>query len=758
MRSVFRTTLRSISRCGMGVVWITVSGGLVAPAVGQAAAPAGSNTATPTPEASVEEYFEDFLHYAKLGLYGAARASAEALLAHPDLDPVALLHLSTRHRNSVDTLLIIIANSSIGETAQRVLDVIEEGEFRRRKDPSRIQINIAHLGGTPQAVDIAIRHLAESGEYAIPQLVETLLDPSQTKLWPRVISALPLMGKGAVGPLVMALDVDDEDVRQNLIHALGEIGYPQAVPYLRKLIAAKSGVSNDTKQAATRAIARIESLVGRSVPGSVDELFLELAEKYYDEDDSVRADPRLAEANVWSWDAKMRGLRAVPVSQKIFGSRMAMRCTQEALQQRYDYSEAIALWLAANVRRESRLGMNIQSSDPDEIGDPDPSRPDVFPRALYYTQAAGPRYAHLVLQRAVDDRDSAVALGAIEALRVTAGATSLIGTEDYKQPLAQSLRFPDLVVRIRAALALGAALPKTQFSDSQFVVPVLANTLLQSGRPQVLVVDADEANRNRVVSALRAGDREVIGADNFHRGIEQARAEFPNLSAIFLSTGITEPDAATAIGQLRAEFAFAKIPVVLLAEAQQSVVARDIAATDDYVEPVGADAPGADLEAGLARARKRTGQTQLSSELALSMALEAAETLANIASDGRTIYDVSVATPALIASLGSSSRELQTAAASVLALVPSPEAQRAIAYVALDPNNAPSLRNAAFGALSDSAKRHRGQLEDAQIVELVRIAREEGDLKIRTAASQALGALNLASNKASEIIRSYSNE
>ena len=96
--------------------------------------------------------------------------------------------------------------------------------------------------------------------------------------------------------------------------------------------------------------------------------------------------------------------------------------------------------------------------------------------------------------------------------------------------------------------------------------------------------------------------------------------------------------------------------------------------------------------------------------------------------------------------------------ASVLALVPSPEAQRAIAHVALDPNNAPSLRNAAFGALSDSAKRHRGQLEDAQIAELVRIAREEGDLKIRTAASQALGALNLASNKASEIIRSYSNE
>jgi hypothetical protein len=38
---------------------------------------------------------------------------------------------------------------------------------------------------------------------------------------------------------------------------------------------------------------------------------------------------------------------------------------------------------------------------------------------------------------------------------------------------------------------------------------------------------------------------------------------------------------------------------------------------------------------------------------------------------------------------------------------------------------------------------------------LVKIAREESDLVIRTASSQALGAVNLATNKASEIIRGY---
>jgi hypothetical protein len=46
-------------------------------------------------------------------------------------------------------------------------------------------------------------------------------------------------------------------------------------------------------------------------------------------------------------------------------------------------------------------------------------------------------------------------------------------------------------------------------------------------------------------------------------------------------------------------------------------------------------------------------------------------------------------------------------------------------------------------------------LEDNQVSTLVGIARDEQDLTLRTAASEALGAANLASNQASEIIRSY---
>ena len=264
-----------------------------------------------------------------------------------------------------------------------------------------------------------------------------------------------------------------------------------------------------TRTAANAAIAQIEALSGRSISGDPANVFFWLAEKYFNEDPSVRANPALDGANVWYWTDE--SLSATVVPPRVFGSVMAMRCCEEALRLDNNNAEAIALWLAADIRRESRLGMDTESGDPSELASPDDdTRPEGFPRALYFTQAAGPTYAHLVLERAVRDQDAAVALGAIEALRITAGEVSLIGTEDFKQPLVRALQFPDLVVRIRAALALGAALPKSRFAGSQFVVPMLSDALGQTGAREILVIDPVEDTRNHIAGELRSLDAKVI--------------------------------------------------------------------------------------------------------------------------------------------------------------------------------------------------------------------------------------------------------
>ncbi len=708
-------------------------------------------------DATVETLFGDFLHYARMGRFKAAEAFADALLAHPQLDPVEIVELAERDSKSIDTLLILVEKSSIGEGASRVLDLIERGEHEKRQDPGRIRANIENLGKGPQQEYFGTRHLADAGEYAIAPMIDTLLDTNKAELWPRVITALGKMGKPAVTPLATALAIRDDDVRLHLVKALGEIGYPHAVPHLLAL-AGDDRMPAETKRAAQEAVDRIAALTGRSVPTDAAGAMFALGESYFDENDVVRADPRLPNANVWYWDEVNQALSAVVVPQQIFGSVMAMRCCERVLNLQADHADAIALWLAANIRRESRLGMNTESGDPDEAGDPDATRPDAFPRALYFTQAAGAHYAHMVLGRAAKDLDAATALGAIEALRVTAGPQSLIGAEDLKQPLVQAMRFPDLIVRIRAALALGAALPQSPFAGAQYVVPVLAEAVALTGDEQVLVVDEDQANLNRVMDALRAGGRAVIGERDFARGLARARQEFPSLRAVVLSTGVASPGAAAALAQLRSEFTYARTPVILLTDSSEALLAEDLVSRDDCVGSVDADADGAAITAALTRVFERAQQTAFDDDFALSLALEAVETLGRIATDGRTVFDVRIAEPALVAALQSPDDKMRTSAAVVLASVPTPSAQQAIARMALESSNDAELRISAFDSLAESAKRHGSLLESEQVTGLVQAARDEADLTVRTGASQALGAVNLRSNQASEIIRSYSNE
>ncbi len=704
--------------------------------------------------ATVESLFTDFLHYARMGRFSTADAYAKALLAHPELDPVKVMKIANRDKDSLNTLLIIIANSSIGESATRVLDLIQQGEHVGRKQSDRIRENIALLGGNPQQEFFAQQRLIESGEYAVPLMIETLLDKEQQALWPRVIVSLTKLGKGAVRPLVMALRMRNNDVRIHVIRALGEIGYPQAVPYLSRLIVNKD-MPGESKQAAGAAISRIEAISGRTISGGAKDQFLGLAEWFYHEDPAVRADPRLREANIWYWDHAEQMLHAVVVSRPIFGQVMAMRCCEEVLHLENDHAPAIALWLAANIRREGRLGMDVESGDPGEVGDPDPTRPSAFPRALYFSQAAGPRYAHMVLARAIKESDTAVALGAIEALRITAGRSSLVGSEDIKQPLVQALRFPDLLVRIRAALALGAALPTAPFADAEFVTPMLAQAVTLSGRSQMIVLDTDQQNRNRVAEILRSSGRAVIADSSYYPAMERARVETQSIAAMLVSTDVGEPGVARVIDQFRAEFQYAKTPVVLLTKPTHDLMAEDLADRFPYVTMVSSDADDTAIEHALMRLQSKTGRATIDDALALSLAKQSVDTLRRLAEDGRTVFDVSVAQPALLAALEATDESLQISAASVLALLSFSSAQHGIAAVALDDGRSTSLRVAAFRSLAESAKGHGNMLEPSQIDALVETAAKDGDLVIRTAASEALGAMNLSNNQASEILRSY---
>ncbi len=709
-------------------------------------------TAPADAESSVASSFEDFLHYARLGKFEQARAFATQLLEYPDLDPMELLAIADRDRKSVDTLITVINNSSIGEQAKRVLEVLREGEFRRRQEPERIGINLEKLAGPPQTEYNAIQSLIDSGEYAVPWMLQALMDRSHQDLWPRIIRALPQIGQPAVTPLAVALGVEDRDLRQNIVRMLGEIGYSHAVPYLKKLLASKD-LHDVTRAVVEEALTKIARRTGQRFRGTGAEEFVQLGEQYYHEQGSLRADPRRSQANVWYWREGF--IDAVVVPREIYGPIMAMRCAEEALLLDPAREEAISLWLAANIRREARLGMDVESGEV-AMDTGDATRPADFPRAVYFSRAAGARYCLAVLDRANRDQDTPVALGAIAALRTVAGANSLVGFRGDGQPLVKALLFPDAVVRIKAALALAEARPKSQFSGAEWVVPVLAEALGQTGAEHFVVIDPDQTNLNRVTELLRESGVEVLADADFYTAVERARRELHTVAGMFISAGLKSPSVGRAVTELRREFLFKMTPIVLLRGTGDYETARNLAARDVRLAHVAADATGDELGEAIRGVMARSGRMLPDPQEALSLAREATDALLGLGLDGRTVLNIGPAEPALRSVLeGAEDEELRIKAAGVLALSRTQSAQRSLAGVALDDTQSEALRVATFTALADSAKLNGNLLDDTLLSQLVGVSAEEADLTLRTAASRALGALNLTDNKASEIIRKY---
>jgi len=744
---------------------------------GEAGGPDDSDDA-----ASLESQFANYLHFALVGRFDVAdRVYGEPLISRPELNPLtdeaatALVALSEKHEDSIETLLLIINNSTIGDNAKKMLALIRKAHKRKRMNPSRIKSNIRLLTGSPMQRAVGLERLIESGEYAVPWMLGTVADPGQEQLRPFVLQALPQLGRSAVNPLLAALGVEDEPTLHCVIDALGKIGYQQALPYLQRL-ATDDKVGASVRESAAAAIAGIEADDPAAKEKPATELFHDLAEHYYyyANADSLRPDPREDSANVWNVRkdalAGEDPVEPVAVPRDIYNLVMCMRCSQESLRLNPDQPGVVALWLAANFRREARLGLDVQSEETVEARALDPSRPEIFPRSIYFARSAGPTCCQIALSRAIKDRDREVALGAIAALNVTAGPRALVDPQDPGgTSLARALFFPDLLVRLKAALALGRAMPKTAFQGSGEVVPVLASALAPTDKNFYLVVDPDESSRQQLEAGLQRTGAVVVAADRLTPALRRAHQELTHLDGVFLADDMERPTPIEAIRELARDDRFALAPIVILLKGDTLILDR-VNAVDDRVggELLDLAADGSVVvDSGLVdrllekkdRVAGKFGHRALSPEMRLSLALEAAQTLQAIAASDSQVLDVTVAEKTLIDALTThESEELRVAAAAALSWLDSESAQQAIAVVALGVDETESLRMPAFASLAGAARRFGSHLDERMTDRLIKQAFDEPNLALRTAASQALGALNLPERRAADIIVGQAKE
>jgi hypothetical protein len=482
---------------------------------------------------SLEDNWNDFLHYIKIGRFDLAKGFGEAVL-QSNPDSTKLLALSKQNPQGYEILQRVnetAPNPELAEVTRKILSIVEQGRFTRRADPRNIVEEIGRLSTTERGRLAAVKRLQNAGEYAIPFMLDAMSDDSRKEELPYIVWALPQIGKDAIRPLTAALQTENVAVKVEIVRALGKIGYPQSQAFLRYVL--EKDESSEIRELAAKSLMQINPAEAR-IPAA--QLFYQLAEKYYYHAKSLAPLEDADFANIWFWDPNSQKLVREEVDKSYFNELMAMQTCEWSLKADPSFGQAIGLWLAAFFKAES-TGLKMPAYFGDRHAD-----------ALVYATTAGVEYLHQALARAVKDRDAYVALGVVEALATTAGEKSLLYQVDPDQPIVQALLFENKMVRYSAAIAIASAGPTKNFAGSKLVVKNLAEAL---GENQSATGAEDEGAWTEQIAntyALRAAKVMLQLAQSRNRVIDLSLA----LNVLINATNDKRTEIQTLAGQVLA--------------------------------------------------------------------------------------------------------------------------------------------------------------------------------------------------------------
>lgn len=690
-------------------------------------------------EKTLDSQWRDLLHYINIARPNVAASYGQAILdSAADKD---IYQMSVKYEDSLMTLRKGAKLEGMKDVVDSLLKKIEQGYESWRKDPRQIEESIAMLGKSLRAYELGRQRIRRSGEYAVPLLIQTLMDPKTPKiLSERIVTMLDDLGKDAVRPYSVALQAKDLTLVGYLANALGRIEYPAALPRLREALR-RPDLQDPTNTTRKMIVAAMISCAGGDssvVKKSPAELFYQLGEQYYRRADSLQ--PQTVDGDkafVWFW-REGTGLVPRPVPEKILCDIYAMRMARLALKYDSAYSPAVPLWLAACIRREIDL--------PD--GQTDPLWGKDQPKAEFYALASSPRYLQAVLARALDDGNVNIAARVIATMGKNTGASSLVAPlADGAMPLVSALGYPDKNVRFLAAETLMLAAPTKEFYGYEVVTSLLGDALREEGKKYALVVAQDANLRNEAVDAVRGAGFEVIEESNLGQLLVAAQKEV-GLDAVFVGPNTS---AQTVIATFRKQAMYNYLPIVI----NRSTPSLKTAARKDgkIVLMDSAKIDAAKVAGALKKAVELTAGKPLTKEQASAWAVRAAKAIQTVGQRDNVIYDLRRTTSALAGALQRSNPKLQIAAAEALAGIDTADAQQAIVALALGDGDE-KVRIAAFHAASRSVRRFGNRCDDAQTKALVNLVTAGGSQPLLEAAAQLLGTMNLPSEKTPALIES----
>ena len=707
----------------------TVMGGWTLPAFAQDDAAAAPATDGGSDSVKLVQSAQLYVHNVMIAKPEAANAAANALLAdsvEPSVLAMAIDGADLGKRMD-DAFRRSRRMAEVSDASAALETKLESGRQILARKIERIEEAVKMLVGPMRGQMIAKDRLMAAGEYAVPALLRQIVEGRDLSLEAASTRTLIEMRRQAALPLALCVQSLDPAAQRKVCLILGQLGYPVAVPVLLDLAQAK-GTTKDVSEAAMDAV---RALGGKDQPAH--EAYAATAYSFLTADPSLIAFGSESMQNIWKW-TEFGGLASDRVSTRVYFDVMAMMLSRRALELDASDDRALAVFVAADLRRESGMGEGIV----------DPLFDGQGHSAQFYATAAGPKTMQDVLGIALGLSDTGLVRSSLAALRQTASSAAMIG--DGSSSVVKALDYPDRRVRFEAAFTLASVSPKAKFAGGEQVVPLLAQAVRGGGQTFAGIISSGAEDSQRISGSLRdMGFSPLTAAAN-------AR-EFNAISARNAGCDIVviAGNAAQVRGQfqeVRGLSAGASVPVVIVAQPADKG-SLDALAADGRTTVLGADISDEAFQAGVDALVTKALGGRIGAGDSSRYVNEGVDALTRIGLASGDIFSIADAEPGLIDALRTQEGPVKAAVASLLAMIDSTRAQRAVIDAALAAEG--DEQAMLFGPVADGARRFGSKATTAQsdaIRELVRTSMGP----VADAASAAFGALSLPSSEAVDLI------
>jgi hypothetical protein len=689
----------------------------------------------PAMNADLRNSVDTFWHYGKVGRYDLATAEGQKLLssgAQPQEILEAFESVTSERKDNLDAWMQRwLAVPQMQDVTNKLVDVQAQGYRARAGNPTFIEQHVQRLANGERAYGLALNRLRESGELAVPLMIDYLRDPAKSQYHSAIRRALREMGRLSLSPLVAATQMKDAQTLTTVVMTLGDLGYDTAVPYLARLVNSKD-TADTVKQAATDSIKKLNG----DPAASTGDLFYQLAEKFYYDKATLASDPRKIVQPIWYWD-ETKGLIKIDVVPAIYSELMCMRACEYALDNGRG-GDAQSLWLAANYKRDADL----------PTGTTDPTRGDNQPSPHFYGVTSGAQYLNVALARALNDHNPAVALRVLESLFEISGQSNVFAAAQ-SQPIVDAMSYPERAVRFEAALTAAAGMPQQSFQGQERVVPLLAEAVSQTGQTSVIVVLPSADKVNSMVDEMKTNGFAAVGGTSAESAVAAA-AVLPAVDVVVVSQEIGDAEIDKLFDMLRASPKLGGAARIVITKSNVSVY--ETRKVDDQLLSTSQATDVSGLKPAIESARARAGSLPMSADVATAYATRAAQQLAKLATSHSTVLNPADAKTSLLAALSDTRPEIVKLSGTVLSLINDKEAQAGLFTTADDSKTAQDLRISLYKSLAINAKTFGNQLDANQVDSLQKTVSTEANLDVRNAAAEAHGALNLPPDEAKTLI------